>query len=570
MKYFVILIFLGISLIIPYVTPDTFGLWIPLSPDDLLEESKTVFVGTVTGITLVDREYQSQIAHDGTIKEEVGPETITLEEYTVNIEEFLKNPQDYSVTKVLGATVGGVPGGPAKISGFEIGDRVLFYRPRDQNQTHFPGQYLPESFKIPQQCDAKKVLEQPRIELGNSFDISQDDIAKQDNFTAGIPMKFTYSKDMYDLSGKSIDVEVSIRPYGEDEVIFEKNMHVESEPCTWIASAEWEFTPKEGNYRMYLGIRENESGEESSYTGFSVISENNTLDISPLKQFHSGILVEEIQCKDGLVLIQRHNGYPACIKPESKEKLTDRGWMTDPIFYGLTKSQITDIQHAKMGCKKLGNQTYCDEMIKEKTEYYLQQNKLDAKPEPSPEPEPMSESEILQKQKQQQAKIHTQEIIMTDYRGHEHQINAINEYRNEFEDGYFLEQFILPNKQNFEKGELINFVYVGWGYQPQECTSPKVEVFFKPYENGKIEKFGQWQKPKDNCFSIASDSDGYLIVDAWPNTGISPPHEICTIPGEYRVAASTLEDESKVEWGYFTCQKDKLVGEPQPWMELSQ
>jgi hypothetical protein len=50
-----------------------------------------------------------------------------------------------------------------------------------------------------------------------------------------------------------------------------------------------------------------------------------------------------------------------------------------------------------------------------------------------------------------------------------------------------------------------------------------------------------------------------------PATGT---HETCTIPGEYRVAASNPDDESKMEWGYFTCQKGKLVGESQPWMEL--
>ncbi len=189
---------------------------------------------------------------------------------------------------------------------------------------------------------------------------------------------------------------------------------------------------------------------------------------------------------------------------------------------------------------------------------------------PEPEPEPMSESEILQKQKQQQAKLRTQEIIMTDYRGHQHQIDAINEYRAEFESGYFLEQFILfPNKQNYEKDDLISFIFAEWGYQPQKCTYPKVEVYLRPYDNyDKIEKIGEWQKPDDVCFSIDSDSDGYLIMTRWSMPGIFEPYQICTIPGEYRVVASNIQDESKKEIGYYTCQKEKLVGLPQPWMEL--
>jgi len=43
-------------------------------------------------------------------------------------------------------------------------------------------------------------------------------------------------------------------------------------------------------------------------------------------------------------------------------------------FHGLTKSQITDIQQAELGCKKIGNQTYFDIMVQEKIDYYLQQN----------------------------------------------------------------------------------------------------------------------------------------------------------------------------------------------------
>ena len=43
-------------------------------------------------------------------------------------------------------------------------------------------------------------------------------------------------------------------------------------------------------------------------------------------------------------------------------------------FRGITKSQIEDIQLAELGCKKIGNQTYCDIMIQEKIDYYLQLN----------------------------------------------------------------------------------------------------------------------------------------------------------------------------------------------------
>ena len=290
---------------------------------------------------------------------------------------------------------------------------------------------------------------------------------------------------------------------------------------------------------------------------------------APLKQIESGLAMDEIKCKENLELILKHDNSPACVSLETKAKLMQRGWAIDPMFYGLTKSQIADVQQAKFGCKKLGNQTYCVTMVQEKTEYYLQQNKLDTQLEPEPSPEPRPETTDEQDMKKDKARIKTQEIIMTDYRGNQHQMDAINEYRNEFESGYFLEQYIHTFDKNYERDELVNFTLVEWGYRETDCTYPKVELYFMPYETKAIEKIGQWEKPHDNCFSIDSDGNGYVIADVWPVPGIFEPHEICTIPGEYRISVTNLKDMPDVEWGYFTCQKDILVDNPEPWMDLS-
>ncbi|MGI0009915.1 MAG: hypothetical protein ACREAE_00775 [Nitrosopumilaceae archaeon] len=48
---------------------------------------------------------------------------------------------------------------------------------------------------------------------------------------------------------------------------------------------------------------------------------------SPLKQFKSGIQLEEIQCKEGLqLIIKSRDGSPACVKPDTATKLVERGW----------------------------------------------------------------------------------------------------------------------------------------------------------------------------------------------------------------------------------------------------
>ena len=60
--------------------------------------------------------------------------------------------------------------------------------------------------------------------------------------------------------------------------------------------------------------------------------------------------------------------------PEPRTEPEPEPEVIEERFHGLTKSQITDIQQAELGCKKIGNQTYCDISVQEKIDYYLQQN----------------------------------------------------------------------------------------------------------------------------------------------------------------------------------------------------
>ena len=48
--------------------------------------------------------------------------------------------------------------------------------------------------------------------------------------------------------------------------------------------------------------------------------------LSPLKQIKEGIVPENIVCKEGLGLVFKLNGQPACVKTTSIEKLIACGW----------------------------------------------------------------------------------------------------------------------------------------------------------------------------------------------------------------------------------------------------
>ncbi len=52
--------------------------------------------------------------------------------------------------------------------------------------------------------------------------------------------------------------------------------------------------------------------------------------VSPLKQFKSGIAINEIQCRESLILVIKYDGSPACVKPLTAEKLIQRGWEIIP------------------------------------------------------------------------------------------------------------------------------------------------------------------------------------------------------------------------------------------------
>ncbi|MGY5146589.1 MAG: hypothetical protein ACW9W4_01110 [Candidatus Nitrosopumilus sp. bin_7KS] len=53
--------------------------------------------------------------------------------------------------------------------------------------------------------------------------------------------------------------------------------------------------------------------------------------ISPLKQIKHGIPNEIVRCYNGLILVQKYDGSPACVKSETKIKLMEREWMPRPM-----------------------------------------------------------------------------------------------------------------------------------------------------------------------------------------------------------------------------------------------
>lgn len=67
---------------------------------------------------------------------------------------------------------------------------------------------------------------------------------------------------------------------------------------------------------------------------------------SPLKQFRSGIALQDVKCETdlGLIIIEK-NGKPYCVKPQTAEKLVERGW-------GALKEQMVWFEFDHIACQQ--------------------------------------------------------------------------------------------------------------------------------------------------------------------------------------------------------------------------
>lgn len=67
--------------------------------------------------------------------------------------------------------------------------------------------------------------------------------------------------------------------------------------------------------------------------------------LPPLDQIGRDMKPTAVRCNEGLVLIQRYDASPACVKPETKEKLIERGWTESSITvtyeYVIEKDGVT-------------------------------------------------------------------------------------------------------------------------------------------------------------------------------------------------------------------------------------
>ena len=81
---------------------------------------------------------------------------------------------------------------------------------------------------------------------------------------------------------------------------------------------------------------------------FSLVLPINAEIESPKKQMKRGTLAVDVICKENLELVIRTNGFAACVRPETAEKMQRAGMLFIPIGFTKAGNEIQTIPASKM------------------------------------------------------------------------------------------------------------------------------------------------------------------------------------------------------------------------------
>lgn len=254
------------------------------------------------------------------------PET----KYVVDIEEIVKGYallQDGVNAKSLEFVAPGVlnaQDNPVYTKIFAAGDRVLLILEQK-------GETLRESLwsrDAPNSCSGNEVIQM--IDAPGGLSISQD-VLDGSNFYTNHPISAQYSFFNKNLAATTLNVTINVVDDFPD-IYHSESFVLNLDECQAYETVETKFAMNEPSSISIHTIVDGESSHGIS--GLDVVE----YILSPLKQFNSGIPSDEIPCKENLVLIQKHNDYPACVKQETREKLIERGWATESELKLISES----------------------------------------------------------------------------------------------------------------------------------------------------------------------------------------------------------------------------------------
>lgn len=290
MKYFTALVLVGVvglAVSIGFI-PNSYAITLGMSSEKILETQEIVLLGHVDSVKTEEDKTK----------------------YSIHVLEYVKSPDEFEKKDNIDA-IGCAEGKRGGCTTFENGQEILF---------------VLEQNGVLQVSELSFVAPNPNCTVSDFF--SLHDAMYGMETSQGNQTKLFFTGKPIDITFYAHNRQLDASPYSatveffkaHNQTVFSKTFEGKFEECIPNVMLNTTFTPMDmGRYGKRYATSY-EGGEES--WGFSIIDEG----AAPLKQNNSGINSNHILCNEGLVLVQKYDNTPACVKLLSISKLIKRGW----------------------------------------------------------------------------------------------------------------------------------------------------------------------------------------------------------------------------------------------------
>jgi len=301
------------------ITLDAYGLP-PIAPQVEYFNSDTVVIGKVLSVV------------------QFSP---TSMKYQIQVEQYLKNPQDQNIITVIaeGTNMTLVEQGRVPDTVYDVGQQVFLYLKKGQD--YYTAWYFSHSAES--LCDPDPTKQDMNFSLSQDARFAALPAYSPLRVETGIPYLFRVDDTIlmhYDawnrhFTTKTFDVEFDVKNGTTGELISNVTKQVELKPCIGHQTVNATFIPKKA------GTYEVDAIFDNSLLGTTVEVQHNvsgvkieSVPLSPLQQFKEGIEANDVHCWEGLQLvIKSEDNSPACVKLDAAYMLIKRGWAASESAY---------------------------------------------------------------------------------------------------------------------------------------------------------------------------------------------------------------------------------------------
>jgi hypothetical protein len=314
MKTRILIILIGIIVAGIIVQPNpVFGVWFYPTPEEFYNESDLIIVGRI-------------LSYDDS-----KPDM----RYQIEIKEYVKKPENYEDSKIIDvfSCNPNPPPGNGIMGGCQTfeKDQDVFFGLQENQDGRFGISY---GYVVQNQnCTGKQLVQTVNPTTG--ITILQNE--KSYPLFTGIKTDVVYDFVNFDLRAKNFTSQFQLNRvfavFGNNTFSETKQVFVPECVGHFIISAS--FIPTQaGIYNVSVTGVDNSS---MSFGGLSITDEN----LPPLKQHITGVHAQDIWCKDGFILVLKHDdtpnlifdNKPACVKPDTVPKLVQRDLIELSSFY---------------------------------------------------------------------------------------------------------------------------------------------------------------------------------------------------------------------------------------------